>query len=803
MSGKAPDWHLVEALLDGALELPTAQQADFVRSQSSDPEVIAEVLSLLVFAESSEQFLEADPLMAEDGAPLEAPDSRLGAWRIDGIIGRGGMGTVYRVRRADGLYEQEAALKLMRPLAPEHWALFESERQFLARLEHPGIARLLDGGGGADGRPWMVMEYASGAPVDVWARETGAGPREILAIMLQVCEAMVHAHGKLIVHRDIKPSNIVVDETGRARVIDFGVARIAGGDASHVAPLSLDYAAPELFSGEAATTASDVYGLAATLYALLAGRPPLALSVTPVPTLAQRAADEAPAPLISQIPKDQHSALMRDLDAILAKALARNPADRYAAVDAFREDLARALAGEAVSARLHERGYATCRFLSRHRWQAAAVAALVASLGLGLTASLWQAREARIERDTALREQARLEAVQQYLYFMLRDAADTAGGTETSAREILETAAEQVTEMFANDPARGGPVMHTLAELYLYLGDYEAAAPLLKRLVDAPEIEAGVRAAANYDLAQYHLRTADLDAAEALLGKAQDFWKADPAVWRRRLVDSRLVEARILRDRGEIERAIALLQEYLPERIRLSGAHHRHTGVFYNDLGVMLNAAGRREEAAASLRQALEVWRVAALDNSPDALNTLNNLAAIETLSGRPEAAEPLFREAVNLRNELYGASAATSALLNNYGKTLLRLGRPQEALVYLRQATDMALEHAGPGSLHYASAIAGVSEALSDAGERPLSMEAAEAGYATVTGAVGEGHPAAGIIAIMLGRACAEAGDTSRAAALLAQAEQALAPLGAGAASQIDIIQALRDRYDLPQAAQ
>ncbi|ABI76756.1 serine/threonine protein kinase [Hyphomonas neptunium ATCC 15444] len=803
MNSKMPDWQQVEALLDAALELPPEDQASFVRGQTSDPALIAEVLSLLNFAESSEQFLEAGHALADDdGAPMDA-DARLGAWRIDGIIGRGGMGTVYRVRRADGLYEQEAALKLMRPLAPEHLALFESERQFLARLEHPGIARLLDGGGGADGRPWMVMEYASGAPVDVWARQTGAGPREILGAMLQVCEAMVHAHGKLIVHRDIKPSNILIDETGRARVIDFGVARIAGGDGIHVAPLSLDYAAPELFSGEAATTASDVYGLAATLYALLAGRPPLALSDAPVPTLARRAVEEVPPPLSAHIPKKDQTALIRDLDAILAKALARNPADRYPAVEAFREDLTRALAGQAVSARSQERGYVMGRFLSRNRWQAAAAAALVASMGIGLSASLWQAREARIERDTALREQARLEAVQQYLYFMLRDAADTAGGTETSAREILETAAGQVTDMFATDPARGGPVMHTLAELYLYLGDYEAAAPLLKRIVAAPETEPSVRAAAHYDLSQYHLRTADLDAAEELLTKAQAFWSEDAALWRRRLVDSRLVEARILRDRGEIESAIALLQEHLPERIRLSGEHHRHTGVFYNDLGVMLNAAGRREEAAASLRQALEVWRVAALDNSPDALNTLNNLAAIETLSGRPEAAEPLFREAVQLRNTLYGASAATSALLNNYGKTLLRLGRADEALPFLRQASEMALEHAGPGSLHYASAIAGVSEALSDAGEQEKSFQAATEGYTAVTAAVGEAHPAAGIIAIMLGRANAEAGDVTRAAELLAQAERALAPLGAGAASQIDIIRSLRDRYDLPQAVQ
>ncbi|MFN3536079.1 MAG: tetratricopeptide repeat protein, partial [Brevundimonas sp.] len=351
-------------------------------------------------------------------------------------------------------------------------------------------------------------------------------------------------------------------------------------------------------------------------------------------------------------------------------------------------------------------------------------------------------------------------------------------GTSASAREILEVAGQQVTTMFAADPVRGGAVMHALAELYLYLGDYEAAAPLLRRVAEAPETEPSVRASARYDLAQYNLRTADPGAAAVLLAQAQAFWEQDANLWRRRLVDSRLVEARVLRDQGEIDAAIQLLSASLPERIRLSGANHRETGVYHNDLGVLFNAAGRRDEAAASFRAALDIWRETSLGDSPDALNTLNNLAAIEVLSGRPAEAAVLFSRAVEVRRSLYGPSAATAALLNNYGKTLLKLDRGPEALPYLREAVDMAREHAGVGSLHYASAVAGLSEALSVVGDPSAALTTATQGYEAVSGSVGLAHPATAITAIALARVLVR-DDRSRAAALLDQAETTLAPMG------------------------
>jgi len=790
-------WDRVERVFDEAMERePPARQA-YVREALTDaPELQAEVLGLLAAADQSETFLETPTLTS---AALDAGE-RIGDWRVIGLIGSGGMGQVYRVQRADGAFEQEAALKIMRALPPAYWARFQAERQILANLEHPGVARLLDGGLGPDNRPYMVMEYVQGAPIDVWAAEHRLDATARVRLILQAAEAVAHANAKLVVHRDIKPSNILVTGDGRTRLIDFGVARLmTGQDARRTeTPISVEYVAPELLEGQPASVMTDVYGLGATLYELLCGRAPIPVQGEAIAVAVRRIADEVP-PLVSSLirPALRDHGLARDLDAILARALRKEPDERYSTVEAFAEDLRRALAGQAVQARSGEGGYALRRFLRRRRWPIAAGVAIVASLSGGLGLALHQAQRAERERDIARQEQARIEAVQQYLYFMLRNAADS-GGPDADASQILDNAAAQVMAQFDNDPQEGGPILKMLGELYFYLNDYEAAVPILTRLAESERIEPALRASATYDLAQVKLRQSELDQATALLARAQAFWNGDPVRWRSELVASRLVEARVLRDRGEVEAAVSLLQDALPQRIAISGANHRETGVVHNDLGVMLVAAGRPEEALPSFRAALAVWAATGLETSPDALNTLNNLAALEVLSGRPEAADPLFRRAVEIRRRFYGPSAATAALLSNFGKTLVQLDRAEEAVPILQEASTMARETAGPGSLHFASATAGLSEALIEVGRIGEAAEVAETGLNDVRGALGPGHPGVGVAAVGLGRARAAQGRDAEASALLDQAETDLAPLGPAAASQTRAIDQIRTRYGL-----
>ena len=403
-----------------------------------------------------------------------------------------------------------------------------------------------------------------------------------------------------------------------------------------------------------------------------------------------------------------------------------------------------------------------------------------------------------MERDWALREQARLEAVQQYLYFMLRDGADATGGTEASADEILDAAAEQVTEMFASAPEQGGPVMHTLGELYFYLNDYEAATPMLERLVESENVDPALLARARYDLAQVELRTGDTEAAVPLLEEAQAFWNTSPDRWERRLVDSRLVEARVLRDQGDIDQAISVLRDSLPRRIELSGPQDRKTGIVYNDIGVMLVAAGRPAEAGEPLQAAREIWQANGLENSPDALNTLNNLAAVKVLTGQNDEAVPIFEDALELRRTLYGDSGATAALINNYGKTLLRLGRAEDARPLLAEAADMAREHASEGSMLYASAMAGLAEAQAETGDTDAALETARLAHTEVTDAAGASTPMAAITATALAQQLARAGDTAEAGPLLDRAEAIFKPMGPGAQRQLDKIAQIRSRHGL-----
>ena len=792
------DWVRLEAVLDEALDQDPGQREALVHDRlGDDPALAREALELLAAAETSATFLASPASPVEGGLELGA---RFGAWQVVEPLGAGGMGEVYRVERADGEYRQQAALKLMRPLPPTYWSRFQDERQILAELEHPGVARLLDGGLSTDGRPFMVLEYIDGAPINIWAERNGANIRRKVALILDACEAVAHANSKLIVHRDIKPTNILVTGDGRTRLIDFGVARVLapalGGRTE--TPVSIEYAPPELLEGSAATVMTDVYGLAATLYELLTGRPPIEVEGEPIAVAVRKVAEEPPPRLTTMIaPALGQRAMVQDLDAILARALRKEPQARYPTVAAFAADLRDAVEGRPVSARSGERGYALRRFARRRRWPIAAAAAVVLSLAGGLGLAVNQAQRAERERDAAVREQARMEAVQQYLYFMLRNAAET-GGADADAEQVLDKAAAQVLAQFEADPARGGPVVRMLGELYFYLNDYEAAEPLLTRLMTARGVDPAIVASAAYDLAQVKLRQSEPDAAAGFLAQAQRFWASDPDRWRSQLVDSRLGEARLLRDQGKVEEAVALLQANLPARLAISGVKHRDTGAHFNDLGVMLAAAGRNDEAIPMFRSALGVWEATGLSQGPDALNTLNNLAALEVLSGRPDRAEPLFAKAVEVRRRMYGASAATAALISNYGKTLLQLQRPGEAAALLEEAVAMAREHAGVGSLHYASALAGLSEARLTSGALDQAARLSEQGLADVRAELGASHPAWAVVAISLGRVRAAQGRGVEAGALLNEAEKVLAALGPAGASQLKAINQIRTRYGL-----
>ena len=794
---RADEWDRLEGVIDAAMALPPDARGQFLETQlAGQPSALSKAQQMLGQLDEAAAFLEpAEPHPAP--SPAEAP-RRIGVWSVGEMLGQGGMGTVYAARRVEGGFDQAGALKLMRQDAAIDVARFEAERQLLARLDHPGIARLLDGGVSAEGQPWMVMEEVDGAPIDQWCAEHQSTLAERIALTLDLLEAVGAAHRMLVLHRDLKPGNVLVDGSGRVRVIDFGIAkRMDGGDQTQdVLPLSAPYAAPELLTGAPLGPPVDVYGAAAVLYELATGRPPIDLAGVPVALGIGRVLDTTPArldglragaPVLASAPQG----LVADCDAILAKALRKEAADRYPTLDALADDLRRALDGRPVAARAGDRAYRLRRLAWRARWPIAAGLAIVTVLAAGLVGTELQRREALAARDAALAEEQRSDAVRQSLYLLLGESVEAAG-TDSNAREVLDQATRRIIAEFARDPGESARVLHAVGELHFYLGDYAAAKTALAPLVagDNARVPGDVLAAARYDMAQTMVRLGEVEQARPLLAGAQAFWQSDAPKWRARLIDSRLVEAQILRG-SDPAAAAAMLKSATADHAAMFGTTNRQAGVFQNNLGVTLLAAGDPEGASAALKKAQAIWQATRLIDTPDALNTANNLAALEMLAGRPDAAEPLFAEAVRIRRQLFGASAGTAALLSNHGKVLLQLGRAAEAEKLLAEAVPMAAEFAGTGSMQHVAALSGLADARLASGA-PDALALAR--QALAAAGLGKSPPPARAMALMsLAKAQQASGDRAGARQSLAAFDALVPSLGPAGARMVEAAKAVR----------
>jgi len=476
-------WEQLSRHFDALLSLPRQERGAYLDGICRDDEPLrAELTSLLEAHETQPGFLEQSAAAETDQPAHLLPEgASLGAWRIVRFVGQGGMGEVYEVARADGQFEQRAALKVMRAEAARFQDRFDAERRILARLEHPGIVRLLDGGVTPDNRPYAVMEFIHGEPITAWcdSRATTLGQR--LALFVQVCEAAQYAHGHLVVHRDIKPGNVLVDDSGRAHLLDFGIAKLldvatpgqAAPGGVTAAFLTPDYAAPEQLTGEPVTTATDVYALGLLLYELLSGARPRGREVRSLAHLVRNVLDEgllaaSEAAATAGAPGVAARQLRGDLDAIVAKCLRVNPASRYSGVEALRLDILRSQRGEPVAARSHARWYRLGCFVNRYRWAAAAVAAILATMAFGTGIALWQARIARQEARNAA-------ATRDFLIDVFRASDPRTLGDrppgQITARELLDESVQRLQAEFADDPATQLQLLGVVSEIYGYWDD--------------------------------------------------------------------------------------------------------------------------------------------------------------------------------------------------------------------------------------------------------------------------------------------------------------------------------------------
>lgn len=466
-------WQLVEEIFHAALEVTVAARAEFVRQRSDgDAAIEKEVAGILEGYDAQERL---SPMPETDGRIGE----RFGAFEIVRKIGEGGMGAVYLGRRHED-FEQQAAIKLIRgsPAAAVLMSQrFRQERQILAGLDHPNIARLLDGGVTAAGQPYLVMEYVEGVRLDQYCTAHGLALRERLELFRKICAAVHFAHQHLVIHRDLKPGNILVNDRGEPKLLDFGIAKVLSEQgspdqtATMTAELALTplYASPEQIRGFSCTVASDVYSLGVILYELLAGAGPYAESrSTPAELIAAVITGEPRRPS-QAAPEVERAALRGDLDGIAMKSLAKLPEDRYGSVEQFSEDIRRYLEGLPVTAVEGTRLYFARKFVLRHRVAVAGAVLVVWSLVGGLAATLWQARVADRERVLAEQRFSDARKLASYLLFPLYDEVRTLPGSLPVRADMAAQSLEYLDRLAAAK-STDRALRLELAEGYVRLG---------------------------------------------------------------------------------------------------------------------------------------------------------------------------------------------------------------------------------------------------------------------------------------------------------------------------------------------
>ncbi|MEX1309110.1 MAG: serine/threonine-protein kinase, partial [Candidatus Sulfomarinibacteraceae bacterium] len=708
----------LEELLAEALSRRPEQRSEYLDDAcADDPGLRRELDELLELNDEAEIFFDRLSGEIAGAAPLEIESSvgsqiRVGPYRTIAAIGRGGMGAVYRAERVDGEFDQEVALKLLhRDMdTPELRARFLAERQLLAGLEHPNIARLVDGGVTEEGRPYFVMELVDGRPITQYCSENRLSVEEILRLHLDVVDAVSYLHRNLVVHRDLKPSNIFVDHEGRVKLLDFGIAKmLAGGPDAQMLTrtgqqlMTPEYAAPEQLLGEPVTTATDVYALGAVLFELLTGTRPHegrkpndhgpTRDLPPTPSSVIRS-DSVPTNRGTATPGIEIS---RDLDAICLKALRPDPGDRYPSAEQLGSDIERHLAGQPVGARAATFSYRAGLFVRRHRG-GVLIAGLVAALViLGVVREVSLRNDAERARNEAEIEASKAVAVSRFLGDLLSSVdPKKAQGEEVAVADVLEQASARIADSpeLAAQPEVEAAVRQTIAGTYVSLGRYEDALEHQERAVELlgwPESHEPEALSAAAELGVLYQRLGLAKAAEDLIRSVLEIRTATLGEDHPASLRSLNQLADFLFSQGRIDEVEPLDRKTLEIRRRVLGEDHPDTLRSLNGLAATLFNQGRYAEAAPLFEEGLDTRRRTLGENHPDTLTLANNLAACYLEQGRYTEAEALQREVVAGRTRVLGPEHDQTAMsIHNLGVTLAQLGRYDESEEELRKAIEI-----------------------------------------------------------------------------------------------------------------
>lgn len=681
-----------------ALALPADQRDAWLDAHCTDPGLRAELAELLAAAGRT-----GTPL---DRSPAEGPESltagrSFGPWRVVELLGRGGMGEVYRVERADGRYEKQAALKLLsKSLQNDGFrARFDRERRILAGLDHPGIARLIDAGQDDDGRPWILMDLVEGRPITEAARDEVWPLTRRLRVFERACNAVAHAHRRLIVHRDLKPANLLVDRDARPMLLDFGIARLleVRGDealtqAGDGVPNTPEYASPEQLVRDETGTAVDIYALGLLLYELCTGRPPFGPSGKD-PLEARRRAPQ---------PGEADPSLPRELDWIVARACAYRPDERYPSVDALADDVRAVLDNRPPRARATGPVYRSLKFVRRN-WipvaSAVFVGVVIVALVVELVGESARTRDALVETE---RQRAQAELTASFLRDLFVQSDLTRNdGVELTAGELLARGRERLAQRGDLDPVLQAGLLRTLSDVHRNLGDYETARRLGEDSLMRIETVSNPAAAADRASGWLRVGRAELAAGDPLAARETlSRGLAEPLAAERTdlmvdLLHSRGAAAQLAGDLDwagrDFQSAAEILETRLQDPPRRAENELR--------MGSWHWMGGRLDAALAAYRNAVG-WQRARDDSSvPELATALDAEASALFALGRMEDAEAVFEQVAELRLRVLGdAHPLTARSLSHLGGARFELGRIEDARSTLLDALAI-LERAGMGS--------------------------------------------------------------------------------------------------------
>ncbi len=775
-------WKTINKLVDDAMDLHADERPEYVRRQcKNDERLQKEVLEFLTSIEESEseKFLEEPIELIEDLTGVgnfrsgSRPDTtRIGEtienYKILELIEQGGMGSVFLAERTDGAYQKKVAIKLLkRGLdTPSNIARFRRERNILANLDHPNITHLLDGGITPDGLPFLVMDYVAGTPLLTYCRVNKCTVGERLELFKSVCRAVQHAHKNAVIHRDLKPSNVLIADDGTVKILDFGIAEMmeeengaqpTGQPRSNYNPFTLRYAAPEQLAEKSITTATDIHGLGVLLFELLTGRHPFDTEgkhISEIKHIIEHERPPKPSQKINTLPEVEQNEissdrkttpgrlikkLSGDLDAVMCKALSKDPDDRYSSTEILLDDLERIETHQPLTAREHTLRYKSSKFFHRNKKEIS-----IAALFLLVLAGLFGYHTAQINHEKHIAQQE--ARISDDVSGFLLELFDTDANRDTlSAASLLEKGMDHL-ETLEDEPAYAN-MLSVMGEAYMNFGEYDKAEELLEEAVQKSRsvhgemslehasalFKMGLLQNNSYNweeavtvlqksytlhaelVGEYHIKTADVlkRLSSALrntgqLEQAEEYARLvvtiyddvlEPTHTKRLSASANL--AYVLREREKFGEAESLYKKVIANSEDNPGVEAEHLAEYYNNLGYLYRVQEQYDKAIENYRQAIQIKEKSYPEGHPELINTRKNLATSLYFEGRLMEADSLFRKNVSgIRNKYSAQHWRTASALNTLGLFHLENGQSDAAEPFLRESIQINREVLGDDHL-------------------------------------------------------------------------------------------------------